>query len=134
MVIFYDLIELISSQIKALQTDNLEEEIIDKKSLGFLISYINYLFDKYLSNLTNQQKKSLKKILILESFSKAYNKYPVLTIFKLCSKFHKEKEELFLKGINKMDALSLFYLHLESKEEPHLFYFFVKNEYKKIAC
>lgn len=134
MINLNNLIELISSQIEALQKDNLDEEIIDKKSLGFLISYINYLFDKYFLDLNYQQKKSLKKILILESFSKANNKYPVLTIFKLCSKFHKEKEELFFKGINKMDSLSLFYLHLESKEEPHLFYFFVKNEYKKIAC
>lgn len=128
-----NLTNILINQINFLQEDNFEEEIIDKKSLGFLVSYVTYLTNKYLTNFSEKQKKTFKKILILESLSNIKKKYPVLTVLKLCNKYSFEKDKDFMEGRTKMNALSLYYLHLDKDKEDNLFYFFVKNEYKKIA-
>lgn len=129
-----DLSDIIINQINQLQEDNFEVEIVDKKSLGFLVSYVNYLINKYLTNINDEkQKKEIKKILILESLSNIKKNYPVITILKLCNRYSLEKNKEFLEGKLKMNSLALYYLHLDSYKEDNLFYFFVKNEYKKIA-
>lgn len=130
---FKTLVGIISSQINALQNESLEDVILNKKSLGIFVSYVNYLVDKNLPYLHDKQKKSIKKILMLESFSNCDKKYPVITILKLCNKYFKEKDKDFIEGKNIMRSFSLYYLHLDSYESPSLLYFLIKKEYKKIA-